>query len=119
MANPLFDVMFAPLFGRSSSLLILQNGQQITGDAFFALTCRLANALQQVGVRPGDRIAAQVAKSPDALALYAASIAVGAVFLPLNPAYTDAELGYFLADATPRLLVRDEARNAPIGIPDP
>jgi malonyl-CoA/methylmalonyl-CoA synthetase len=119
VANPLFDVMFAPLFGRTSPLLILQNGQQITGDAFFALICRLANVLQAMGVRPGNRIAAQIAKSPDALALYAASIAVGAVFSPLNPAYTDAELGYFLADATPRLLVRDAARSGPLGTPDP
>jgi len=66
---------------------------------------KLAAILWDLGVRPGDRVAVQVPKSPEAIALYLASLQNGAVFLPLNPAYTDAEIDYFLADATPRLFV--------------
>ena len=110
MANPLFDALFAPLQGKTTPLLILPDGSEITGDAFHSLICRIANTLQSNGIAPGNRVAAQIAKSPEGLALYGACTALGAVFLPLNPAYTDAELAYFIADATPSLLVCDAAR---------
>ena len=49
--------------------------------------------------------AASVGKSPQALAVYAATVSIGAVFLPLNTAYTPAEVAYFLGDAQPRLFL--------------
>ena len=110
MANPLFDALFAPLQQRTTTLLILPDGSEISGTAFHAMIARTANLLQALGVKPGDRIAAQITKSPQALALYGACVAIGAVYLPLNPAYTDAEVTYFLADATPHLLICDENR---------
>ncbi|WP_237477312.1 malonate--CoA ligase [Lichenibacterium dinghuense] len=75
-----------------------------------ALSGRIARALGALGVRPGDRVAAQVEKSVEALALYLATVRAGAVYLPLNMAYTPGELGYFASDAAPRLLVVDPAR---------
>src|SRR6185437_3456351 len=68
-------------------------------------SARLAHALVARGVRPGDRVAVQVQKSPEALLLYFATLRAGAVYLPLNDAYTVAELEYFLGDAQPSLLV--------------
>jgi len=73
------------------------------------LTGRLANALVELGVRPGDRVAVQVEKSPQNLLLYLATIRSGAVFLPLNTAYTRGELAYFIGDAEPSLIVCDPA----------
>ncbi|MDL2409592.1 malonyl-CoA synthase [Rhizobium calliandrae] len=66
---------------------------------------RLAATLVAMGVKPDDRVAAQVDKSPEALILYLACIRAGAVYLPLNTAYTLAELDYFIGDAEPRLVV--------------
>ncbi|MEY3309758.1 MAG: hypothetical protein RLZZ413_3796, partial [Pseudomonadota bacterium] len=103
MTNPLYDALFAPLAGRHSPLLILQDGTTLSGDAFLRLLARQAHALRALGARKGDRIAAQLAKTPEALALYGAAVALGAVFLPLNPAYTADEVSYFLGDATPRV----------------
>jgi malonyl-CoA/methylmalonyl-CoA synthetase len=76
-----------------------------------ALSGRLARALVALGVEPGDRVAAQVEKSVEALALYLAAVRAGAVYLPLNMAYTRDELAYFVSDAAPRLLVVDPARH--------
>jgi malonyl-CoA/methylmalonyl-CoA synthetase len=112
MTNPLYDALFAPLSGRHSPLLILQDGTTLSGDAFLRLIARQANALQGAGVGKGDRIAAQVAKTPEALAVYGAAVALGAVFLPLNPGYTSDEVSYFLDDATPRVFLCDPARQA-------
>src|SRR5690606_24108784 len=68
-------------------------------------TARFAVALQGMGVQPGDRVAVQVEKSIEALMLYLAAVRAGAVFLPLNTAYTPAEVEYFLTDAEPSLFV--------------
>ena len=70
-----------------------------------ALSARLASALVALGVRPGDRVAAQVDKSPQALLLYLAALRQGAIYLPLNTAYTATEIAYFLSDAAPVLFV--------------
>ncbi|MGQ0566969.1 MAG: malonate--CoA ligase [Gemmobacter sp.] len=109
MANPLWDALFAPLEGRQTPLLILGDGQTISGDAFFRMVARTAGALRALGLQPGDRLAVQVAKSPQALAVYGAAIALGAVFLPLNTAYIAPEVDYFLGNATPRLFLCDPA----------
>ncbi|MDP4032184.1 MAG: AMP-binding protein, partial [Pseudorhodobacter sp.] len=112
MPNPLFDTLFAPLAGQDRPLLHLADGRQITAAEFAALVGRLAAALQAAGVRPGDRVAVQVAKSPEALALYGATVAAGAVFLPLNTGYTAAEVDYFVGNSAPRLFVCDPASAA-------
>ena len=105
MSNPLYDALFSMLAGRQSTLLHLQDGQQINGAAFHAMIARAANALRAADIQPGDRVAVQIAKSPQALALYAATVSIGAVFLPLNPAYTAYELDYFIGNATPRVFM--------------
>ena len=107
MANPMFDALFAPLAQRTDVLLTLADGAGISGQAFLALVAQQAHALTSVGVRAGDRVAVQVAKSPAALATYGACVALGAVYLPLNTAYTASETGYFLGDATPAVFVCD------------
>jgi len=70
-----------------------------------AVAARFAHVLAHHGVKPGDRVAVQVEKSPNALCLYLACLRVGAVYLPLNTGYTPAELAYFVGDAEPRLFV--------------
>lgn len=72
---------------------------------FDEASARLANALAACGVKPGDRVAVQAGKSPEALFLYLACLRAGAAYLPLNTAYTQAELEYFLKDAEPALFV--------------
>ncbi|WP_299906893.1 malonyl-CoA synthase [uncultured Paracoccus sp.] len=70
-----------------------------------ALVERFTAVLTEIGVRPGDRVAVQNDKSPEAICLYLATLQLGGVYLPLNTAYTGAEIDYFLGDAAPRLFV--------------
>ncbi|MDR3462271.1 MAG: malonyl-CoA synthase, partial [Beijerinckiaceae bacterium] len=74
-----------------------------------AESARMARALVALGVAPGDRVAAQIEKSPEGLMLYLGTLRAGAVFLPLNTAYTAAELDYFIGDAEPKVVVCDPA----------
>ena len=111
MTNHFFQKVRAASHGReSAAFLETPDGGGLTYASMAALTGRYAAALAGLGVKPGDRVAAQVEKSPEALMLYLGTLRAGAVFLPLNPAYTSAELEYFLADAEPKILVCDSAR---------
>jgi malonyl-CoA/methylmalonyl-CoA synthetase len=110
MPNTLFDALFAPLEGLATDLMILPDGRRISGDGFYRMVAGQAHALGAAGLAPGDRIAVQVAKSPEALACYGAALALGAVFLPLNTAYTAEEIDYFLGNATPRIFLCDAGR---------
>ncbi len=94
-AKPLSDKPF----------IVSADGRVLTYGGLDALSARHANVLVELGVAPGDRVAVQVEKSAEAIALYIACLRAGAVYLPLNTAYTLAELDYFIGDAEPRLVV--------------
>lgn len=81
------------------------DGRRLSYADMQTLVERLAGALLDRRVAAGDRVVAQVEKSPEAIALYLACLHVGAAFVPLNTAYTLAELAYFLGDAEPSLAV--------------
>ncbi len=85
--------------------MILADGRVWTYQDVECASARMANLMFSLGLRPGDRVAAQVEKTPEALVLYLAAIRAGMVFLPLNPAYQRQEIDYFLGDAKPGLFV--------------
>lgn len=107
MANPLYDSLFGVHAGKTTPFLHLMDGETITHQKFLEMAAQIANSLKQMGLKVGDRIAAQVEKSPEALALYAACAQSGLVFLPLNPAYTFEELSYFIENSGAALVVCD------------
>ena len=86
--------------------MMLPDGAVITYGMIEEESARFANLLAALGVRPGDRVAVQVRKSPRALFLYLGSLRAGAVYLPMNDAYRAHEVEYFLADSEPRVFVR-------------
>ena len=111
-ANFLFDGLLAGRATDTRCLMRVADGKSWSYAEVVALSGRFANLLQARGVQAGDRVAVQVDKSVEAIALYLATIRAGAVFLPLNSAYTRAEVGYFLDDAEPRVFVCSSNREA-------
>ncbi|MCP5151430.1 MAG: malonyl-CoA synthase [Chromatiales bacterium] len=69
------------------------------------VSARYASLLVGLGLTKGDRVAVQVEKSPEALFLYLACLRAGLAYLPLNTAYPEAELDYFIEDAEPGAVV--------------
>src|SRR5256885_3798890 len=80
-------------------------GRQLSYEALREQSARLASALMRRGVASGDRVAARVEKSAEAVLLYVACLRLGAVFVPINLACTANELDYLLCDSSPRLAV--------------
>jgi malonyl-CoA/methylmalonyl-CoA synthetase len=91
------------------------DGQRISYGDLVARAGQMANVLIERGVKPGDRVAAQTDKSVPGLVLYLAAVRAGAVYLPLNTAYTLNELEYFITDAEPSLVVCDPSKAQGIG----
>ena len=110
MSNHLFDAFRDRMPAPERTLMETDDGRSIRYGEMPVRSAQLAQALKHFGVRPGDRVAVQVEKSPECIFLYLACLRAGAVFLPLNTAYTLTELGYFFGDAEPRLVVCDPAR---------
>ncbi len=91
---------------RPDALFILgDDGRDFSFGPFWALAGELAQALAKAGAAPGDRVAVQVEKSVEAVALFYACVRGGFVFLPLNTAYTASEIDYFLSDAEPSVFI--------------
>lgn len=102
---------------QTATVLETELGRAVTIAELEDTTARYAASLVALGVSPGDRVAVQVEKSVDAAMLYLACLRAGAVYLPLNTAYREGEIRYFLGDATPQVFVhasKDTAWVAPI-----
>jgi malonyl-CoA/methylmalonyl-CoA synthetase len=105
MSDNLFALVRARMADPAKTFIETHDERAVTYGDMVSTSGRIANALIACGVAPGDRVAVQVDKSPEAILLYLACLRAGAIFLPLNTGYTLAELDYFIGDAEPRLFV--------------
>ena len=101
----IFPTVLLRRMRRRKYFFISSSGEKITYSGFLKLAARFANVLT-VGACAGDRLAA-VGKSEYGLALYAACVQAGFVYLPLNTAYTPQELNYFVENSGAKVLVCD------------
>ncbi len=92
---------------RSKPCFLLSDGRAISYGELEAGAARVAGRLVAQGVAPGDRVALQAEKSAEVIMIYLGVLKAGAVFLPLNSAYTASEVDYFLGDAEPKVFVTD------------
>ena len=111
----LFSRLFDKLDDPTRLAIEELDGTRISYADLVARAGQMANVLVSRGVKTGDRVAAQTEKSVPALVLYLATVRAGAVYLPLNTAYTLNELEYFIGDAEPSLVVCDPAKAEGIG----
>ncbi|MBW8815636.1 MAG: AMP-binding protein [Caulobacterales bacterium] len=92
---------------RSRPCFLLSDGRAISYGELEAGAAHVAGRLAAEGVQPGDRVALQAEKSAETIMAYLGVLKAGAVYLPLNSAYTQAEVDYFLGDAEPAVFVTD------------
>lgn len=117
MANHLFDALTGQVRDRNRILIETEAARRVSYGGMLDLSARFAAAMTGLGLQPGDRVLVQIEKSVEAVALYLAAVRAGFVFLPLNTAYTAAEVEYFVGDAEPALIVASaSARDAIAGL---
>ena len=108
MTNPLYDNLFRSHAKNTKPFLYLSDGCTLTYKDFITNSSKIANTLNKLGLKPGDRLAIQVEKSPEMLAVYAACAQAGIIFLPLNTAYTVNEILYFIEDSGASIFICDK-----------
>lgn len=106
----LFSRLFDGLDDPKRLAIETHDGAHISYGDLIARAGQMANVLVARGVKPGDRVAVQVEKSVANIVLYLGTVRAGAVYLPLNTAYTLNELDYFIGDAEPALVVCDPSK---------
>lgn len=90
---------------RSAALAIVDSRLRLTHGDLWRRTCRLANALQSLGVAPGDRVALLMYNGREYLEGYQAVGLLGAAAVPLNFRYTAPELEYVLHQSDSKALI--------------
>lgn len=101
----LLQIAQARLRTPDALFILSDDGRSFTYGQFWKLAGQLAQALLSHGAKQGDRVAVQVEKSVEAIALFYACVRAGLAFLPLNTAYTASEISYFLGDAEPAIFI--------------
>ncbi|MEW8505063.1 MAG: malonyl-CoA synthase [Candidatus Thiodiazotropha sp.] len=91
--------------GGDRPFLMTPGRQPLLFTELDSATGRIQSQLIKLGIEPGDRVMVQVDKSYEAVILYLACLRAGAIYIPLNTAYTAAEVAYFMEDATPKLFL--------------
>jgi malonyl-CoA/methylmalonyl-CoA synthetase len=106
-ANRNLFAILARNFSRDPAAPLLEtaDGTVHSYGEILTLSARIGRALLAAGAKPGERVMVQVEKTPEAVALYLASLRIGAIYLPLNTGYRRDEVEYFLADAAPKVVV--------------
>ena len=84
-------------------------GTKVTAAEVATTANRLANALADMGVRPGDRVATLVENSIEATLAWWGIVRGGAVAVPINTAYKGEYLRHQLADSGAKVLVVESA----------
>jgi len=108
MSNLLHDVLVNGFpADKAKPCFVMPDGCDVTYAELLRGAASVSGQLLAEGVTPGDRVALQAEKSVEGVMLYLGALKAGAVFLPLNSAYTPSEVAYFLADAEPRVFVTD------------
>jgi malonyl-CoA/methylmalonyl-CoA synthetase len=111
MSHNLYDSLAAAFpADRCRPVFLHPDGSALSYGALEDSVARTAAYLvEKEGVEPGDRVALLVEKTAESVILYLATLKAGAIFVPINPAYTPSEVGYFVENGEPRLLVEDAA----------
>lgn len=112
MSGNLYALLASRFAGALDKVCLqLDDGTRYSYADLDAESARYASLLVSLGLKPGDRVAAQVEKSPQSIFLYLGCLRAGCVYLPLNTAYQQGEIGYFVGDAQPAAaFCRPEAR---------
>src|SRR5688500_3801876 len=103
--------------GEPGATAIMSRGRPTTYGELAEQVARLRGGLARLGVEPGDRVALLAANNPWFVVGYLATLGVGAVAVPLNPASPAAELRAELNAVGPRVaMVGASGRDAMAGL---
>ena len=113
MAHPMpagvFDILRRPVSSSPDALALITRSARLTYREFDAAADRAAGALHQLGIRPGDRVAASLPNDAGIVTAFHGALRLGAVWVGINQALAPPEKAYMLNDAGASVLLGDDA----------
>jgi len=91
-------------------LFTIHDDERVSYEANYRATAALARALQDMGVKKGDRVAFAMRNLPEWPVIFFAITTIGAIAVPLNAWWTGAELEYGINDSGSKVLLVDAER---------
>lgn len=102
-------------------VFLVYEDEHITFEEHFRRAATLATRLvEEYGVTKGDRVAIAMRNYPEWVVSFSAALAAGAIAVPLNAWWTEAELAYGVSDSGAKVLIADgerAVRLASTGVP--
>ena len=89
---------------------VVYEDERVTYGAWYRAVANLAHALQERGVKKGDRVALAMRNLPEWPVAFFAAAVTGAIVVPLNAWWTGEELAFGLADSGAAVLICDAER---------
>jgi malonyl-CoA/methylmalonyl-CoA synthetase len=86
------------------------NGKQITFRELDTITNKIASNLRDLGLEKGDRVAQYVPNSFELIYTTVSSFKLGAIVVPMNVAFKEREMAYFLQDSGAKVVITDAER---------
>jgi len=102
---------FAETFRKFPDKMSLEFDRKIlTFGEIDTTTNRIANRLRDMGIKKGDRVAQYVPNSPELVYTTVSSFKLGAIVVPMNIAFKEAEISYLLRNSEAKAIVTDTER---------
>lgn len=89
---------------------VVYEDERVTYSGWFRAVATLAKALQERGIKKGDRVALAMRNLPEWPVAFFAAAVTGAIVVPLNAWWTGEELAFGLADSGATVLICDAER---------
>jgi long-chain acyl-CoA synthetase len=93
----------------SEVIAVVDGEKRITYGTLFSMVQDLTSFLVSKGVGHGDRVAILLPNSLEFITSFFGVLEIGAISVPLNTAYKETELKYYISDSSPRILLTEEA----------
>lgn len=102
---PLYELLLQTAQAHPDTPAIFFMGKEMTYAQLLEDCYRFANALQQLGVTKGDRIAIMLPNIPQSVIAYYGALLAGAIVVQTNPLYTERELLHQMSDSGAKVIV--------------
>ncbi|MDG5786932.1 long-chain-fatty-acid--CoA ligase [Evansella sp. AB-P1] len=80
-------------------------GKEMTYQEVYDSALKLANQLQELGVKQGDRVAIMLANTPQAVISYYGALFAGAIVVQTNPLYVEREIEHQMNDSGAKVMI--------------
>ncbi|OIJ10997.1 long-chain fatty acid--CoA ligase [Anaerobacillus arseniciselenatis] len=80
-------------------------GKELSYKQLYDSSLKLANQLQKLGVKKGDRVAIMLANTPQAVISYYGALFAGAIVVQTNPLYVEREVEHQLNDSGAEIMI--------------